>query len=77
MHKSPYHLSSYHQKPMDALLKVLNESPVLSGIATEVLEHIVGLIVDTITFIEVVLTPEGIEHVKLLHITVKCCGMIL
>lgn len=42
-------------------------------------EHIVGQItgMNTITFNEHELTPEGTGHIKSLHITVECKGMII
>lgn len=63
----------------DALLKILNESPILEGIATKDLKQIMGQIIGTniITFDEDELTPEGIGHVKSLHIVIDCRGMII
>lgn len=60
------------------LLKILNESHVPEGIATKDLEQVVGQIVGSaITFNEDELTLEGTGHVKLLHISVECKGMII
>lgn len=63
----------------DALLKILNESHVPEGTATKDLERIVGQItgMNTISFNEDELTPEGTGHVKSLHIAVECKGMII
>lgn len=64
---------------LGSLLKSLNKSHVPEGITTKKLEEIVEQIVgtDRITFNEDELTLEGTWHIKSLHITVGCKGMII
>lgn len=63
----------------DALLKMLNESHVPEGTTMKDLEYIVGQIagMNTITYSEDELIPEGTDHVKSLYITIECKGMII
>lgn len=69
-------LSEAHR---DALLKILNESHVPEGIATNDLKNIVGQIADTntITFNEDELLPKGTGNVKSFHIAVECSSVTI
>ncbi|KAL2330665.1 hypothetical protein Fmac_018246 [Flemingia macrophylla] len=57
-----------------ALLKVLNEAYVAHNISQDKFEGIVSHITanDHLTFIDEEITPEGVNHNKPLHISVKC-----
>lgn len=63
----------------NALLKVLNESYVPNTTNPRELEQIVGQVPATniITFTEDELIEDGTGHIKSLHITVECKGMIV
>ncbi|CAN1156262.1 hypothetical protein LINPERPRIM_LOCUS20104 [Linum perenne] len=57
-----------------ALLKVLNQAHVCHNVSVERLDGIVGVVLTNgkITFNEDEIPPEGTEHTKALHISVKC-----
>lgn len=72
-------LSPSSEAHSNVLLKVLNESHILSNTNSQELEQIVGQVLATtvIDFIEDELTEDGTGHIKSLDRTVQCKGMIV